>query len=94
MKIKFLIVCYVILSSKVPDIIAYAFNRCPIGKNEIFLVKGPNCDRRCSNLNRDCANYGEPRRTGCFCRSGFARDDYNECVATILCNIDNYRLIY
>lgn len=58
---------------------------CPLGKNEVFLSLGPNCDRECANLNKPCPKKGEPHRTGCFCRSGFARNEEGLCVPIIFC---------
>ncbi|XP_059223227.1 uncharacterized protein LOC131997005 [Stomoxys calcitrans] len=85
MKLLFIAFCIVLLALNVADSIPVDGVLCPIGKNEVFLELGPNCDRHCKTLNEPCIKKGEPHRTGCFCRNGFARDDDNECVAIILC---------
>uniref|UniRef100_A0A1I8NK70 TIL domain-containing protein n=1 Tax=Musca domestica TaxID=7370 RepID=A0A1I8NK70_MUSDO len=90
MKLIFIAFClFFILNWNVVNPNPVGGNPCPIGKNEIFLVMGPNCDRECSRLNEPCQKRGEPNRTGCFCRSGFARDSHGECVPTIFCDNGN-----
>lgn len=64
---------------------ATADQTCPLGRNEVFLSLGPNCDRECAALNKPCAKKGDPHRTGCFCRAGFARNSHRICVPIMSC---------
>ncbi|XP_075156120.1 uncharacterized protein LOC142229446 [Haematobia irritans] len=88
MKIFFVAFCFMLLALNCPIAHSDHINGhlCEVGKNEVFLHLGPNCDHHCKTLNEPCLKKGEPHRTGCFCRKGFARNDHNECIPITFCD--------
>lgn len=49
--------------------------------NEVYVYgASPPCQRYCSQLNRDCCLNTLLPVNGCFCKNGFARNEYGICT--------------
>lgn len=48
--------------------------------NQVYRNPGPVCPQTCQYL-KDACRSERPKKAGCYCKTGFVRNAYNECVA-------------
>lgn len=59
--------------------------RC-LGEKEFYQSNGSPCQKTCARLDLPCPIFDKVEVPGCFCQSGFARDEHGVCIRQENCS--------